>query len=105
MKKSKSPAPTRKKSPSRKAPLAELFNALSDPLRLQVVKNLLSEEELTCGSCTGGVSKSTFTHHLKILEQCGLIQREICGKNHWISLNRPLLKKEYPELFKLLKRL
>lgn len=64
--------------------LATRFKALSDPARLRLVSLIAA-----CGEVCGcelvddiGVSQPTLSHHLKVLTDAGLLERERRGK--WI---------------------
>lgn len=72
----------------KKIALSSVFNALSDPARLEIIQILLVHEEITCGQCKSTLSKSTMSHHFKVLREAGLIQRREEGKVHYISLRR-----------------
>src|SRR5215217_2990453 len=58
--------------------LEAVFAALSDPVRLQIVRALAaSEEARACGTLGLAVSKSTASHHFRVLREAGVIvQRE-----------------------------
>src|SRR5829696_8349436 len=49
--------------------LAAVLHALSDPVRLQMVRGLAGDGERTCGSFDVPVTKSTCTHHFKVLRE------------------------------------
>ena len=52
---------------TREAALARVFAALSDPLRLRIVRRIALEGELGCGQIDHGLSSSTVSHHCKVL--------------------------------------
>ncbi len=57
--------------------LAGILSALSDPMRLRIVKSLVSKTD--CMSCTEaapcpGMAKSTLSHHFRVLREAGLIR-------------------------------
>lgn len=84
-------------------PLEDILKALGDPVRLSIVQELLSDkEEKTCGSFDYCVTKATFSHHLKILIDAGIIQRREEGTRKYMSLKKEFLSK-YPELIRLIK--
>jgi DNA-binding transcriptional ArsR family regulator len=65
--------------------LAGVLNALSDPMRLRIVKSLLGND--SCMSCTEatpmpGMAKSTLSHHFRVLRESGLIQTSKRGVEH-----------------------
>jgi DNA-binding transcriptional ArsR family regulator len=47
----------------------------------------------TVGDATGGfgVSKPAITKHLKVLEQTGVVRREVVGRTHRLSLKSDVL--------------
>jgi len=68
------------------------FRALAHPIRREIVERLASGPT-TVGEATGGcgVSKPAITKHLKVLEEEGVVVREIDGRTHRISLHAPAL--------------
>ena len=52
--------------------LASVMAALSDPMRVAIVRQLAGEGECTCGSFDLGISKATRSHHLRVLREAGL---------------------------------
>lgn len=79
---------------------AVLF-ALSDPARLDLVRELASQGPLTVAQCqaTGGdVPKSTFSHHLKTLREAGLIRNEPAGRQRTVTLRRAEVDARFPGL-------
>lgn len=57
-------------------PLATVLYALGDPVRLEIVLNLAQRGELSCSeSCAAlELSKSTLSHHYRILREAGLVK-------------------------------
>lgn len=54
--------------------LADVLHALSDPVRLFVVKCLAANgDAMSCGSFDAPVHKSTMSHHIRILREAGVI--------------------------------
>lgn len=68
------------------------FRALSHPIRRGIVERL-AEGPATVGQATGGfgVSKPAISKHLKVLEETGVIAREIDGRTHRLSLDPAVL--------------
>lgn len=89
----------------RKMPVSTLFDALSDPARIEIIQVLLEEKELSCGQCKTELSKSTMSHHFKVLREAGLIQRREEGKVHFISLREEEIELRLPGLLKMLQNL
>jgi DNA-binding transcriptional ArsR family regulator len=78
--------------------LAAVLHALSDPVRLRIVAALASGEELTCGSIDVPVTKSTCTHHFRVLREAGLIHQRQEGTARLNALRREELDARFPNL-------
>ena len=66
------------------------FHALSDPLRMQVIDNLRSQEMCVCDLCTElAVSQSKLSFHLRVLKDAGLVRARPQGRWTYYSLNLP----------------
>lgn len=71
-------------TPAQAEPLSRMLKALADPVRLRLMSMVLSYENgEACAMCdlTEGfdLSQSTLSHHLKILHDAGLVDREKRG--------------------------
>ncbi|HTW13283.1 MAG TPA: metalloregulator ArsR/SmtB family transcription factor [Solirubrobacteraceae bacterium] len=80
--------------------LATVFNALSDPVRLEIVWRL-ADGEVSCGRLEVGVSKSTLTHHLKVLRDAGITRTRSAGVSRFVSLREQDLELRFPGLLEL----
>lgn len=80
--------------------LEQVLKALSDPVRLSAVRELISAKgaEKACGTFNYTVTKATFSHHLQILREAGIIWTRIEGKNKFTSLRTKELEKHFPGL-------
>ncbi len=79
--------------------LSGVLHALSDPVRLMIVAELAKGEgEYTCGSFALPVTKSTCTHHFKVLREAGLIQQRQQGTTRLNTLRREDLEARFPGL-------
>ena len=78
--------------------LAAVLHALSDPVRLRIVKGLALSEERTCGSFELPVTKSTCTHHFKVLREAGIIHQRQQGTARLNTLRREDLDARFPGL-------
>jgi DNA-binding transcriptional ArsR family regulator len=79
--------------------LAAVLHALSDPVRLRMVAALAGDEgERTCGSFDVPVTKSTCTHHFKVLREAGVIHQRQAGTAHLNTLRRDDLEARFPGL-------
>ena len=64
------------------------FHALSDPIRIQVLELLRSQELCVCELCEQlGVTQSKLSFHLKNLKEAGLVQARQEGRWIYYSLN------------------
>ena len=88
----------------KKMPLSFIFYALNDPVRLEIIRMLLIRKEVSCGECRSKVSKSTMSHHFKVLRESGLIQRREEGTLHYISIRRTEIESRLPGLLTILGR-
>jgi DNA-binding transcriptional ArsR family regulator len=68
------------------------FKALSHPIRRGIVERL-SAGPATVGEATGGfgVSKPAISKHLKVLEETGVVKRQVAGRTHRLSLQPDVL--------------
>ena len=78
--------------------LAAVLHALSDPVRLEIVSRLADHEEHACGCLCQSVSKSTLSHHLKVLREAGLTQTRADGTARLVSLREVELESRFPGL-------
>ena len=79
--------------------LSAVLHALSDPVRLMIVAELAKGEgEYTCGSFALPVTKSTCTHHFKVLREAGLIHQRQQGTTRLNTLRRDDLEARFPGL-------
>jgi DNA-binding transcriptional ArsR family regulator len=78
--------------------LEAVLHALSDPVRLRMVMELADGGERQCGSIDLPVTKSTCTHHFKVLRDAGVIQQRQEGTARLNSLRRKDLDDRFPGL-------
>jgi DNA-binding transcriptional ArsR family regulator len=79
--------------------LSAVLHALSDPVRLTIVAELARDEnEYTCGSFALPVTKSTCTHHFKVLREAGVIHQRQQGTTRLNKLRRDDLEARFPGL-------
>jgi len=69
--------------------LARTFAALGDPTRRAVLMDLAAAGEATVSGLAAGrpMSLAAVSKHLKVLEEAGLIQREVRGRQHFCRLH------------------
>jgi DNA-binding transcriptional ArsR family regulator len=79
--------------------LVEVLHALSDPVRLQMVRKLdRAEGALACGELLLPVSKSTGSHHFKVLREAGVVRCREEGTRRYYTLRRNDLDARFPGL-------
>ncbi|KAB8314371.1 winged helix-turn-helix transcriptional regulator [Tolypothrix campylonemoides VB511288] len=70
--------------------IAEGFHALSDPIRIQVLELLRSQELRVCEICQYlEITQSKLSFHLKTLKEVGLVRTRHEGRGIYYSLNLP----------------
>ena len=75
--------------------LALISKALADPSRFEMLKRIGEASEAPTCSCIRealNLAPATISHHLKELENAGLVNIERDGKFAYISLRRDVLK-------------
>jgi len=79
--------------------LSGILHALSDPHRLQIVRLLAARDApVPCGSLELGVTKSTATHHFRVLREAGVIHQTPTGTTKLTELRRADLEARVPGL-------
>ncbi|MFH8570378.1 ArsR/SmtB family transcription factor [Streptomyces sp. NPDC017993] len=79
--------------------LADVLHALADPVRLRIVCVLAAAEgELNCADVELPVSKSTCTHHFRVLREHGVIRQSYRGTAKMNGLRRGDLDALFPGL-------
>jgi DNA-binding transcriptional ArsR family regulator len=78
--------------------LERVLYALSDPVRLGIVRQLDREGEATCNSLNGERPKSSMSHHFRVLREAGLIQTRNDGTTHLNTLRRAEIDQLFPGL-------
>ncbi|WP_225846707.1 helix-turn-helix transcriptional regulator [Streptomyces sp. HPF1205] len=79
--------------------LAEVLHALSDPMRLTVVRRLArADTEVACCDVPLPVTKSTTTHHFRVLREAGVIAQNYRGTSKMNALRRADLDRLFPGL-------
>ena len=85
--------------------LAVVLAALSDPVRLRIVRTLAADPEgRPCGSFGLPVTKSTASHHFRVLREAGVIDQEERGRTRHTTLRRDELDRRFPGLLELVLR-
>ncbi|MDN3054511.1 helix-turn-helix transcriptional regulator [Streptomyces hygroscopicus] len=79
--------------------LEDVLHALADPMRMRVVRTLDERPgELSCSVFDLPVSKSTTTHHFRVLRECGVIHQIYRGTAKMNALRRADLDAMFPGL-------
>ncbi|MBY8852408.1 helix-turn-helix domain-containing protein [Saccharothrix sp. MB29] len=78
--------------------LTDVLAALSDPLRVGLVRLLADGEERNFGEFAVPVAKSTLSHHLKVLNTAGLTWRREEGTRCYVRLRRDDVDARFPHL-------
>jgi DNA-binding transcriptional ArsR family regulator len=85
--------------PADELELPAVLHALSDPQRLAIVRVLAeSPEPRRCGSFGLPVTKSTLTHHFRVLRESGVIDQQEVGTARLSRLRREDLDVRFPGL-------
>ena len=78
--------------------LTAVMAALSDPMRVAIVRQLASEGERTCGTFELGISKATRSHHFRVLREAGLTHTRAEGTHRYVMLRRDEVDARFPGL-------
>lgn len=86
--------------------LAELFNALSNEFRLEIVRRLVTEEEVACERLAEELplSRPALSHHVRILKQNRIIKVTKRGQFLFYRLNREYLTQLSPDFVEYIQR-
>lgn len=73
---------------------AKVFNALSDPVRLEILEFLRDGEKCVCEIVPHvGIIQPLVSRHLKILKDCGLVKHRRDGNRRLYSVIDPVIFK------------
>jgi len=82
--------------------LPRVLAALADPHRLATVRFVASNGDSWCSQVMQGarleMSKSTFSHHTRILREAGIITKRIEGTRAYMGLRKDDLDTRFPGL-------
>ncbi len=79
--------------------LVDVLQALADPVRLQIVRTLdASDGAIACHELGLPVSKSTGSHHLKVLREAGVVTAHVDGTRKYHTLRHDDLETRFPGL-------
>jgi ArsR family transcriptional regulator len=65
----------------------KIAKALSDPTRLRMLREMFTAGEISCGELARRfpISQPTVSHHLKVLEEAGLVSARHEGQFHYFK--------------------
>jgi DNA-binding transcriptional ArsR family regulator len=90
--------------PAQDISLAGVLGALSDPMRLRILKKLLERREgsLSCSAAAPcpEMAKSTLSHHFRVLRDAGLIRTTKQGVENLNSVRWDEVNARFPGLLK-----
>ncbi|MFF5932298.1 ArsR/SmtB family transcription factor [Streptomyces sp. NPDC012508] len=80
--------------------LVEVFHALADPVRLQIVAQLADKGRDSCSAVGESIDvhRTTMSHHYRVLRESGVTWTEIEGRTRYVSLRREDLDTRFPGL-------
>ncbi|MGW4310805.1 ArsR/SmtB family transcription factor [Streptomyces californicus] len=79
--------------------LEAVLHALADPVRLRIARELANgHEDMACIAFDLPVSKSTSTHHFKVLREAGVIRQHYDGTSRMSRLREDDLEALFPGL-------
>lgn len=85
--------------------LGAVLSALADPHRRRVIRALVHDADGSERSCTSfglDLSKSTRSHHFKVLREAGLVSQVDRGNRSGVTLRRQDLDVRFPGLLALI---
>jgi DNA-binding transcriptional ArsR family regulator len=87
-------------------PLLTALDALADPVRMQLVRELGVSEDWTrtCGSFDVPVRKAAISHHFSVLRAAGLVEQRDIGPKRVNRLRRTEFDARFPGLLFLVLR-
>ncbi|WP_234636476.1 ArsR/SmtB family transcription factor [Allorhizobium ampelinum] len=78
--------------------LDSVLTALGSPVRLAAIKVIAEVGEHPCCGILPQISKSTMTHHFRILRESGVVWQQHIGREYRLSLRRDDLNARFPGL-------
>jgi DNA-binding transcriptional ArsR family regulator len=81
-------------------PLQTALDALADPVRRSILRDLATHDDWTraCGTFDLPVKKATASHHFAVLRSAGLIEQRDEGARRLNRLRRPEFDRSFPGL-------
>jgi DNA-binding transcriptional ArsR family regulator len=82
--------------------LPRVLSALADPHRLAAVRFVARNGESWCAQVIAEaglpMTKPTFSHHLRILREAGVVTKRVQGTRGYMSLRKAELDRRFPGL-------
>lgn len=78
--------------------LVSVLAALSDPIRVGLVRVLSDGQERGWGELRAPVAKSTLSHHLRVLRDAGITRTRQEGTRCYVTLRRDDVELRFPGL-------
>ncbi len=84
-----------------KGRLLQVLTALRDPVRMEMVRRLWNRgEPVQCLQLYEQINKSTASHHFRVLQEAGLIERSVTGGVSYQRLRTSEINAAMPGLLK-----
>jgi len=84
--------------PPQNLDLFAVLSCFADPIRLSIVSQLAATDDIQCGTFDVPVTKSTLTHHFRVLRESGVIGTQRSGTRSLNNLRRTELDATFPGL-------
>jgi len=87
-------------------PMSRVFTALGDEHRQRILLLFERSERLNVGQIAevSTLTRSTVSHHLKILREANVLVSEKVGKEVWFWINRPWLEETLGNVLEYLRQ-
>jgi len=71
-----------------------VFSALADPTRRRIIERL-ARGPMSVGELGAGfsISQPAISKHVRVLEECGLLERDVVGRIHHCSLSPKTMRR------------
>lgn len=80
-----------------------MLYALTDVTRLEIVRQIMAREELSCHAFVISAPKSSLSHHFKILRESGVTLTRLHGTQRFVSLRAEDLRARFPGLLEAIR--
>ena len=78
--------------------IEDVLAALNHPARLKVVRTLAANDELTCQAILPDMTKSSASHHWRMLRESGIVEQRREGRYLFMRLRKADLDSRFPGL-------